>query len=276
MSEKTITLSLDILMADPAGNRTAFVMNRVDRSLYAAAGAAIMNDLTDLRAEQVGFYEEPVEGGLGRLIMSGGEFCGNAARSFGYMLVHRKGLPEESDIRIEMSGADGLLPVHTEKGRSSALVPLPGEFKAYTPFIFEGKEVIPTAIPVGGILHAVVTGREPSEAFANAMIDHLRDTTDAPAAGCIFVDGNRMIPYVWVRDTGTRVWEGSCGSGTIAASCYLCREKADGSFSYEFTEPGGTLGAIIQKKDGAVISASLSGPVSLEEVVTRTVTIPAP
>ena len=40
-------------------------------------------------------------------------------------------------------------------------------------------------------------------------------------------------------------------------------------------EPGGILGAIIQKENGRVTKASLSGPVTLEEVVTRTVTIPA-
>ena len=283
MTDNT-SLVLDILMADPAGNRTAFVLNPTDPSLYAAVGAAIMDQLEDLGAEQVGFAEPPREGGLGRLVMSGGEFCGNGARSFGYMLVKQFGLPAGSEVLIEMSGAEGLLPVHIEAEGASAGMPLPGEFKTYPPFLFEGKETKPFAVPVGGILLAVVPesvfpfefqAASSSQAFADAMIDHLRDVSDAPAAGCIFLSGWHITPYVWVRDTGTRVWESSCGSGAVAAACFLCREEASGTFSYEFEQPGGILGAIIQKEGGRVIKASLSGPVILEEAVTRMVTIPA-
>ena len=68
--------------ADPAGNITAMVQSPIapgDRVRVAKAILALG------RAEQVGFLTEPILGGDCRLEMMGGEFCGNAARSLGYL-----------------------------------------------------------------------------------------------------------------------------------------------------------------------------------------------
>ena len=78
-------MKLRIIMADPAGNRTAIVRTPVPADQRAQIAAEILK-IRGLRAEQVGFETLPVMGGAGRLDMMGGEFCGNAARSYGYLL----------------------------------------------------------------------------------------------------------------------------------------------------------------------------------------------
>ena len=83
-------MKFTVVMADPAGNRTAIVRSGVPKAERERVAAAIMAD-PSLRAEQVGFESRPLYGkSLGRLEMAGGEFCGNAARSFGYMLCREK------------------------------------------------------------------------------------------------------------------------------------------------------------------------------------------
>ena len=75
-------MKLRIIMADPAGNRTAIVRTPVPADQRAQIAAKILQ-INDLRAEQVGFETSALMGGTGRLEMMGGEFCGNAARSYG-------------------------------------------------------------------------------------------------------------------------------------------------------------------------------------------------
>ncbi|MCL2320286.1 MAG: hypothetical protein FWC45_09390, partial [Treponema sp.] len=91
---------MKILIADPAKNITVFILEPVETPAERRALAmAILAD-TRLRAEQVGFVTPPSSGkaapGTGaplwRLDMAGGEFCGNAARSFGLYVARMMGL----------------------------------------------------------------------------------------------------------------------------------------------------------------------------------------
>ena len=94
---------LKITMADPAGNRTAFAEGEVPPELYAAVGAAILKE-EDLNAEQAGFLLKPLRGAAGRMEMMGGEFCGNASRSFGLLLGRRNGMKAGERIPVEEIG----------------------------------------------------------------------------------------------------------------------------------------------------------------------------
>ena len=117
-------MKFTVVMADPAGNRTAIVRSGVPKSERAKVAAAIMADPA-LRAEQVGFETRPLYGkSLGRLEMAGGEFCGNAARSFGYLLCKEK---EIDHCKIEMSGTREQLEVicDLERETSAAQMPMP-------------------------------------------------------------------------------------------------------------------------------------------------------
>lgn len=91
-------MELRIVMADPAGNRTAIVRTPVPAAFRAQTAARIM-EIEELRAEQVAFEVSPQLGGAGRIEMMGGEFCGNAARSYGYLLCTERA--EKAGIQAE-------------------------------------------------------------------------------------------------------------------------------------------------------------------------------
>ena len=113
-----------VVMADPAGNRTAIVRSGVPKADRRKVAAAVMADPA-LKAEQVGFETRPLYGGsLGRLEMAGGEFCGNAARSYGYLLCKEKGIDH---CKIEMSGTREKLEVICDLDRETAAAQMPME-----------------------------------------------------------------------------------------------------------------------------------------------------
>ena len=77
-------MEVKLRVADPAGNITIFVTSPVERNLYAKVANELLA-IKEFRGEQVGFIERH-EDGSSHMEMMGGEFCGNATRSFGYLL----------------------------------------------------------------------------------------------------------------------------------------------------------------------------------------------
>ena len=116
-------MELKIVMADPAGNRTAIVRTPVPQELRAETGAKILG-IRELRAEQAGFETSPVGAGAGRLEMMGGEFCGNAARSYGYLLASER-KPAGGEILVEISGHTGFLHVQCDLAGGTAFSEMP-------------------------------------------------------------------------------------------------------------------------------------------------------
>ena len=49
---------------------------------------------------------------------------------------------------------------------------------------------------------------------------------------------------VKVVDTGTLIWEGSCGSGTIACAVAASTGLADGLFEQDYFQPAGVVRAL--------------------------------
>lgn len=238
-------MELRLIMTDPAGNRTAIVRSPVPAELRGKTAAAIMK-IQDLRAEQVGFETAPVMGGAGRLEMMGGEFCGNAARSFGFLcyLERKKAHPAErpdsesyplqdkqmsgnvpgnvpgnlpgnvpGDILIEISGSAGLLRVYCdpEQGTAFSDMPMP-EGLEYT------EEGYPLVISEG-IVHMILEDKEPDPDLIHCMIERYGHKFDA--FGIQFLKGDVLIPVVYVGASDSLVYESSCGSGSLAAAWYL-------------------------------------------------------
>ena len=113
-------MKLELVMADPAGNRTALVLTQVppqDRGPFAAR----LMELPELGAEQVGFVLPPPSGGLFRLEMMGGEFCGNAARSFGLYVARKLG--RTGKLLVEVSGSGVPVPVEADPAHGWEAVP---------------------------------------------------------------------------------------------------------------------------------------------------------
>ena len=227
---------LRVVRADPAGNITLFVLTPVEKAECAAVAAKLLA-IEALKAEQVGFIFPN-----GHMEMEAGEFCGNASRAYGYLLVA---------VTVDM-----------DAGTASAEMPLPK--------LVEQVEVAGTAgtlVHLGGIAHLVVQGVAPSQDFFAAAEPIFAEDPMLEAYGVCFIEGERMTPLVKVPEAGTLVFEGSCGSGTLASAIALSR-GCDGDFSVALRQPAGTVYASVTRQAGVVTAASIGGSVALEAPIT--------
>ena len=240
-------MKLNVLRADPAGNITLFVLDPVEKSRRADVAAQLMA-VPEYKAEQVGFVCNPQEGGDGRMEMMGGEFCGNATRAFGLLTAKKMGAP--AHVRIETSGCDHIVTVDTDlaAGTSRAEMPLPQWLKNVE---FAGHKG--TLVHLGGIAHLVLENVEPSKAVFDQAEPLFQDIPGLDAYGVIFLD------------TNTLVWEGSCGSGSLASALAQSRDMADGTFSRSYIQPAGTVTATAVREGGKVVKTYIGGPVTLGE-----------
>ncbi len=257
-------MKLRLVMADPAGNRTALVLAPVPGDRRAALSRALMA-LPELRAEQAGFVCPPKgRDALGRLEMMGGEFCGNAARSFGLFLAAKQG-PGPRTVPIEISGCGEVLWVeaHPEKRSSASPMPLPRALDSLSV-----PELSPEPLPavlLPGITHIIVRDTAPAPAAFRAIQQAANDRWDWEALGAMFLSPRgELTPAVAVRATGTAVFESSCASGSTALAVWLARDLEEGERTYPVPQPGGTLTVRVQKTGGRVAVLTVGGPVTLE------------
>lgn len=255
-------MKLNILRADPAGNITVYVLDEVDRSRRAEVAAKIM-EIEELKCEQVGFVYPTQEGGDGRMEMMGGEFCGNATRAFGLLVAKQMGGADH--VRIETSGCDHIVTVDTDltAGTSRAEMPTP---VSITDVTVDG--VSGTLVHLGGIAHLVVEGVEPTEEFFAKAEEQVLDALNPiDAYGVIYLDNAKgtMTPLVKVVEPNTLVWEGSCGSGSLAAAVAQSRNAADGEFAKDYVQPAGIVRAGVLRENGKITAAFIGGPVGLDE-----------
>lgn len=257
-------MKLNVLRADPAGNITLFVLDPVEKERRAALAAELMRRLPEMKIEQVGFACPADADTDGRMEMMGGEFCGNATRAYAmYISQQRGGL---SEVRLRVSGCGHIVSavVDSAQGTARAEMPLPRAVRAAEAGGCRG-----TLVDLGGIAHFVVEGAAPGEDFFRAAEPLFSAIEGLDAYGVIFLDrtSHRMTPLVKVVDTGTLVWEGSCGSGSIACAVAESERLADGLFEQDYFQPAGVVRASVERRGGAVVSAAIGGPVTLGEPV---------
>ena len=254
-------MKLNILRADPAGNITVFVLDHVEKSRRAALAAKIMS-IPALKAEQVGYACPPEEDVDGHMEMMGGEFCGNATRAYGMYIAQQKG--GLSSVRLRVSGCDHIVTAQVDcaKSTASAEMPCPRSVTRVSAAGHEG-----TLVDLGGIAHFVVESAAPSEEFFRAAEPVFSGIAGLDAYGVIFLDApaRRMTPLVKVVEAGTLVWEGSCGSGSVACAVAQSAAIENGGFSCEYRQPAGNVRASVEKQNGAVVSARIGGLVTLGE-----------
>lgn len=254
------SLRVKVRVADPAGNITVFVTTPVDREKYPAIARQILVR-EELKGEQVGFIEKTEQGGY-RMEMMGGEFCGNASRSFAYLLCQQAG-KERQELEVNVSGSPVPLKVtaDTIAGTSQIDMPLPkgmellktGPEEAFYMVIFEG------------ICHLIVPGKPRDQEFVDNTIKMAKEVCPCGAWGIMFLEGSNMVPAVYVENTNSLVWESSCGSGSMAAAVYLSRNEKDGIFTYTLFQPGGEIQARVYKKAGKIFRCTMGGPVKISE-----------
>ena len=261
-------MKLHVVRADPAGNITLFVLDPVKKEDRAPAAAKLMA-IESLAAEQVGYACEAGEGFDGHMEMAGGEFCGNASRAYGMLVARRQGLTGKHRLTLEVSGSDRPVAVDldVEAGTARAAMPLPRVAGRVSVAGVEG-----TLVDLGGIVH-FVTARQPDA----AVMDEAEKIITAPreaggfggveAYGVIFLHDGRMTPLVKVPAAGSLVWEGSCGSGSLAAAAAQSAEQTDGVFERDYVQPAGTVRATVERRNGAVTAAYIGGSVTLDEPI---------
>lgn len=255
-------MDLDIVIANPAGNLTAFVLTPVPREAYIPIAQKIM-DRQDFSIEQVGYVKPPLMGGAARLEMMGGEFCGNATRSLGMLSAKQRGMHGRCTIPVECSGAKKPLSVSADldAGEAETAMPLPVSIQE-----FGTRESGRLArIAFEGILHVIAPDLACSKENFELVRSLLPRGCLYEALGVMFYDLEEsfMLPVVHVENTDTLIFESSCGSGTVAAAVWSSLSCPDGVTSYEIRQPGGTLKAAVLKSGGLVTEVRMGGPVTL-------------
>ncbi len=253
---------MKIQYVNPAGNVTAIVEGFVPMAERISLSRKIMDKKC---AEQVGFEAAPALGGLYRLEMMGGEFCGNAARSFGYLKARETYESGVHTINVEISGTEAPVSVMVDLDKSTAFAQMP------VPTRLEQVKVGDTSYPVvmcHGICHLIALGIQPDAEFVMEALIAMKFLRQ-DAYGIMFLDARErtLIPAVYVPTTDSLVWESSCGSGSVACGWYLSQAIAtvDGgcAASYTFCQPGGTIQVDIALKEGRVIACTMGGEISI-------------
>ena len=261
-------MELSYILADPSGNTTAFVLTPVAREDYGPVARRVM---TALGAEQVAFVHHD------RMDMMGGEFCGNASRSFAlWQELHTddgrslRPFSGQQTAEVQVSGAPRPLEV-TLRGDGHTLwaaisMPLP---KRVLPLTDRALGPV-TLVEYPGISHLVLEGRAPRDADlsdAQALLTRLE--AEDCCFGLMYAQGNTLRPLVYVRDTDTLIWEASCASGTCAVTA--ARALAENTaLTLELLQPGGSLTAKAQLQNGALTALTLDGPVAFPKSGTIT------
>ena len=183
------------------------------------------------------------------LVMSGGEFCGNACRAATIFMYQKYG-SKKSQITIngiKVSGFCDNVKSEISLKRKDIIVSvkkgvLNGGF--YTLVI--QKQMTQVVIVEDSKLYK----SEPTTNYAQQIKEQLG--LDDKAVGVIFLSkNNEMKPFVWVKDIDTFYEETACGSGSISSA--LAIQKSQNK-KYYITQPSGVVFEIKLSKNTIVIS----------------------
>ena len=284
----------DCFVADCSGNITIMVTTPTDRSDYKVVAQGLLDNKA-LGGEQVAFIlPQDASGSDGsdaipRMEMCGLEFCGNASRAFALYDVVSSGKLDAgfADAKVSVSGCDVPLAARVH---DAEVVPASkesaGSFSACDAVV-EMDMPVPVSshvlsasdlgiskdgllVDMDGIYHLILTDIAPSaELFDDIKHRVYEAYPDMPAFGCMFCDtvNGLMTPVVYVRDVDSTYFEGSCASGSVAASYALAKDAADGIHNFTLQQPEGALYTSVVKEKGRIEGISLKGLVTLSGMV---------
>ena len=249
------------VLLDPTGNLTALVLDPADPE----DERLLTSELLKL-SEQVAYLEPPKEpGAVAAIRLMGGEFCGNAAMASAAWLIRdeaEQGRPKT--LLLEVSGA--AVPVcctvlKTADGFEGT-VEMPGAPEIGTETICG----IPfTAVRMEGITHLICEDRTFEREAAESLLRRIAGLLPDEAIGLIQWDRTRqyMRPLVFVRGSGSLVWEHGCGSGSAAVGAAEALRNGPGETETEVKQPGGTIRVSAAAGNGKILSVKISGRVEL-------------
>lgn len=243
---------LKFIKMNPAGNTTLlFINDNLEKNLLKEISRIAMEE-TNLYAEQVGFISN------NHLQMMGGEFCGNASRSFAtYLAFNDPDFKNEKTYNITCSGENSILNVEVRatefKNQYFAKIKMPKNTsieKITVDNYLSCYEVIFT-----GITHFIVEHNIDEKIIST--LEKYSKEKGYSAFGIMFFNEkeNKMVPFVKVENFDG-VWENSCGSGTTAVGYFL--KKYKNIESAKINQPGGWLEVSFKNDD-----IYIDGPVEI-------------
>ena len=251
---------------DPTGNLTCLVLDPVDPADEAAVTRQLLK-----QCEQVAYLVPPDKPeAVAGIRLMGGEFCGNAAMAAAAWLVRDEiAAGEEKALLLEVSGAAD--PVRCTVRKTAAgfegTVEMPG-----VPEI--GKETlcgIPfTVVRMEGIVHLVCESGTFEPETAETLLREIAAQLPDKAAGLLQWDSRSkyMKPLVFVRKSGTLVWETGCGSGSTAVGAWLASLQQNGVIVTDVHQPGGIIRVEADAVNGNIKGIRISGRVRIGKTET--------
>lgn len=214
--------------------------------------------------EQVGFVNLNVP--ALKLMMAGGEFCGNATRSAAWLALNGK----PGEVNIKVSGVNGKLKAGvTPKGESFAQMPV---YKDFSKITTDGKNRI---VEMEGITLYINFNVKEIERLSTDQIKRksmtlirAKNLDRFSAAGIIWSKklGNtwRITPVVYVRKIDTLFIETACGSGTTALGLVLALRNRVSINDVPIIQPTGSpINVSVEIKNKSFGYTQISGPIQL-------------
>lgn len=242
----------NIKIVNGSGNVTAFVFDKTDACDYSAVAGKIMR--ADKRIEQVAFVIS-TESVIPRIEMMGGEFCGNASRCFAYLVGLEKGI-DKGTVRISCSGEDRPVFAKIDTTQNTAFLQMTSRAEKIKTDGYLG-------IAFNGITH-YVTDEKLGIRAAKKLLKELAEKTKSDAVGLLVRNRKVIKPIVLVKDTGSVVAEGSCGSGALALAFLEC-EGTRKEFEKTYKFPAGSLGVKMVRILSNAFEAEMGGTVEIME-----------
>ena len=249
------------VLLDPTGNTTALVLDQVDP----ADETELTRELLK-QSEQVVYLEAPKQtGAVAAIRLMGGEFCGNAAMASAVWLVRDEAEQDKlKALLLEVSGAEYPVCCTVLKTADSfeGTVEMPGVPEIGTDTVCG----IPfTAVRMEGITHLVCDNRTFGKEEAENLLRQIADRLPEEAIGLIQWDRVKqyMQPLVFVRGSGSLVWEHGCGSGSAAIGAAEALRNGTGETETEVKQPGGTIRVTAAAENGTILSVKITGWVKL-------------
>jgi diaminopimelate epimerase len=245
---------LNFIKASPSQNTTVFITSKCSPYLYGEIARTVMS-YEYMNAEQVGFILQPEnKGPVIRLEMAGGEFCGNASLAAAAYAVY-KGIIDKESFYIEASGAWHPLECRVKTVSpfmyyAECEMPNPVSFEKHSINI-EGLDITGSLVDFDGISHFVFGSWQEDKSKMDTILDAVLSSIEAKAVGIIPYrkleeDNYEIMPYVWVKETGSRVFERGCGSGSMALGIHL-KDHVEGRLNV--VQPGGEISVRMHQKN---------------------------
>lgn len=254
-------MKAEYYILSPAGNITALVISKTNAEDMKYIGSEIM--ARHPAVEQVGFAD--LKSSSPRLIMAGGEFCGNATMSTAALFCKKNGL-KCATVPVTVYGAETAFPVEVRETKANKWVcrlslPMPRSIEQKE-FCYDGKKFILPLVNFSGISH-IIADDNFDKSVIKGLLQKYSNELSLPALGLMILSSKTeaLTPIVYVKKCDTFFYENSCASGSCAVGAYLS-ENGDKPISVNLKQPGGSLKVTVS---GNATTISLEGEIIIQE-----------